>query len=67
MATCLLNLSTGACTPMYMRLAGNGTLAPQHVAVSKIYAKFAILLCALVCEVIILPDIHNKHPCISSK
>jgi len=64
---CLLHLSIGACTPMYMRLAGNGTLAPKHVKVSKIYAKFAILLCALVCEVIILPDIHNKQPHISIK
>jgi hypothetical protein len=44
-----------------------GTLAPQHVAVFKTYAQFAILLCALVCEVIILPDVHNKHPRISIK
>jgi hypothetical protein len=46
---------------------GNGTLAPQHVAVFKTYAQFAILLCALVCEVIILPDVHNKHPYLTTK
>jgi hypothetical protein len=62
MAMCLLHLSTGACTPMYMRITGNGNLAPQHVAVFKTYAKFAIILCALVCDLIILPAVHKKHP-----
>jgi len=28
---CFMNLSTGACTPMYLRLPANGILAPQHL------------------------------------
>ena len=58
---CFLNLSTGACTPMYWRLPGDSTLESQQVAVFKNYAKFAILLCAFVCDVIMLPDVHNTH------
>ena len=64
---CFLNLSRDACTPVYLRLPGDGTLAPQHVAVFKTYAQFAILLCAFVCDVIILLDVHTKHPHISIK
>jgi len=59
MAMCFLNLCTGACTPVYLRLPGDANLAPQHVAVFKTYAEFAILLCAFVCDVIILPDVHT--------
>jgi hypothetical protein len=61
------NLSTGACTPVYLRHPGDGTLATQQVAVFKSYAQFAILLCALVCDVIIMPEVHTKHPHISTK
>jgi len=60
MAIYFLDLCTGACTPVYLRLLGDGTLA-KHIAVFKTYAQFAVLLCALVCDVIILPDVHTKH------
>jgi hypothetical protein len=43
MAMCFLDLCTGAGNPMYLRLPGDGILAPQHVAVFKPYAHFAIL------------------------
>jgi hypothetical protein len=67
MAMCFLNLSTGACTPVYLRLPRDGILAPQQVTVSKTYAQFAFLLCAFVCDVIIMPDVHTKHPHVSIK
>jgi hypothetical protein len=67
MAICFLNLCIGACTPVYFRIPGDGSLVPQHVAVFKTYAQFAILLHAFVCYVIILPDVHTKHPHISIK
>ena len=67
MAMCFLNLCIGACTPVYLRLPGDGNLAPKHVAVFKTYAQFAILLYAFVCYVIISPDVHTKHPNISIK
>jgi len=66
MAMCFPDLCTGACTPVYLRLPGDGTLA-QHIAVFKTYAQFAVVLCALVCYVIILPDVHTKHLHISIK
>jgi hypothetical protein len=53
MAMCFLDLCTGGgnpmylCTgsgnPIYLRLPRDGILAPQHVAVVKPYAHFAIL------------------------
>jgi len=52
MAMCFLNLCTGACAPVYLRLPGDGNLALQHVAVFKTYTQFAILLCEFVCDVI---------------
>jgi len=60
-----LNLSTGACAPVYWRLPGDGTFEPQQVAFFKTYAEFAILLLAFMCDVIILLDVHTKHPHIS--
>jgi len=66
MAMCFLDLCTGACTPVYLRLPKNGTLA-QHIPVFKTYVQFAILLRAFVCDVIILPDVHTKHPHTSIK
>jgi len=36
------------CTPFYLRLSGDCTLAPKCVDVFKIYVQFEILLCALV-------------------
>jgi hypothetical protein len=60
MAMCFLNLCMSACTSVYLRLPGDGILA-QHIAVFKSYAQFAILLCAFVCDVIILPEFHTKH------
>jgi hypothetical protein len=67
MTMCFLNLSTGACTLMYWRLPGNGTLEPQHVAVFKTYAQSAILLGTLVCDVVIMPEVQTKHPHITIK
>jgi hypothetical protein len=52
---------------MYLRLPGDGILAPQHVAVFKPYAHFAILWYVFVCDVISMLQFHNKHPHIPIK